>query len=360
MLHPSVSVVVELVLGGMEIFSRQLCRRRKNGNIVVVERSKRMTTNSCCAECGEEEGGAVSLKMCKSCMLVKYCNATCQRNHWAKHKKECKIRAAELRDEALFKDPPAKDDCPICFLPMPMGLICSVWLPDATISSVPINDFAIAHEGLTGKHMEYYYPCCGKSICEGCMYSFCESGNDEKCPFCNSDRGSKTDEEDVEDIMKRVAANDAASISLLAYYYYEGIGGLQQDRTKAMELYARAAELGNGDAHCNLANNYHQGGYLKKAKFHYEASAMAGHELARYNLGTMEFDSGNMERAVKHWTIAASVGNYKAMHALITCFQKGYVSRESIDSTLAAYNNSCAEMRSEARDACIRVHTGTI
>ena len=26
----------------------------------------------CCAECGEEEG--VSLKTCKSCMLVKYCN----------------------------------------------------------------------------------------------------------------------------------------------------------------------------------------------------------------------------------------------------------------------------------------------
>ena len=27
--------------------------------------------------------------------------------------------------------------------------------------------------------------------------------------------------------------------------------------------------------------------------------------------------------------------------------------RESIDSTLTAYNNSCAEMRSEARDAYI-------
>jgi hypothetical protein len=28
--------------------------------------------------------------------------------------------------------------------------------------------------------------------------------------------------------------------------------------------------------------------------------------------------------------------------------------RESIDSTLEAYNDSCTEMRSEARDACIR------
>ena len=32
-----------------------------------------------------------------------------------------------------------------------------------------------------------------------------------------------------------------------------------------------------------------------------------------------------------------------------------FVSRESINSTLAAYNNSCVEMRSEARDAYIQV-----
>jgi sulfatase maturation enzyme AslB (radical SAM superfamily) len=66
-------------------------------------------------------GGDVSLKACKSCMLIRYCNADCQKSHWPKHKKECKQRAAELRDEALFKDPPAKEDCPICFLPMPMN-----------------------------------------------------------------------------------------------------------------------------------------------------------------------------------------------------------------------------------------------
>jgi TPR repeat protein len=30
------------------------------------------------------------------------------------------------------------------------------------------------------------------------------------------------------------------------------------------------------------------GGNLKKAKFHYEAAAMLGCEVARYNLGVME------------------------------------------------------------------------
>ena len=61
-----------------------------------------------------------------------------------------------------------------------------------------------------------------------------------------------------------------------------------------------------------------------------------------------------MERAVKHWNIAASAGNYKAMNTLIKFFEIGDVSRDVIDSTLTAYNSSCAEFRSEARDACIR------
>ena len=74
---------------------------------------------------------------------------------------------------------------------------------------------------------------------------------------------------------------------------------------------------------------------------------MAGLVGARCNLGSTEANSGNMERAVKHWTIAASAGDYTAMQTLRTSFEKGHVSRESIDSTLAAYNNSCAEMRSK-------------
>jgi hypothetical protein len=121
---------------------------------------------SCCAECGDE-GGAVNLKTCKSCKLVKYCNANCQRNHWSKHKKLCKRRAAELRDEALFKDPPAKEDCPICFLPMPIQLVSCISLTSATIYSVPIYDFAIAHEVMKDQAMDAYYSCCGKSICRG-------------------------------------------------------------------------------------------------------------------------------------------------------------------------------------------------
>jgi TPR repeat protein len=191
------------------------------------------------------------------------------------------------------------------------------------------------------------------------MHSCIQSGN-HKCPFCNSDRGGKTYEEQVEEVLKRVEANDAASIYMLANYYLVGRGGLQQDHARAMDLYARAAELGLSVAHFFLANLHYKGGNLKKAKFHYEAAAMAGHEAAQHNLGNLEGKSGNMERAVKLWTIAASAGCFRAMQFMIMSFEKGVVGRESIDSILEAYNNSCAEMRSEARDACIKFEMGTI
>ena len=264
---------------------------------------------------------------------------------------------AEIRDEALFKDPPAKEDCPICLLPMPMTIISCASLPAATISSVSIYDFAIANEELANEDTEEDYPCCGKSICAGCVHSFRKSGNIGKCSFCNADRGSKTDEEIVEEVMKRVEANDANSICMLANSYHHGVNGLQRDEERAIELYARAADLGHSGSHYQLGVIYHEGG--EKAKFHYEAAAMAGHEVARNTLGYIEFHSGNMERALKHTMIAASRGNYFAMHSVIISFEEGGVSRESIDSTLTAYNNSCAEMRSEERDIYILTRVRT-
>jgi hypothetical protein len=43
------------------------------------------------------------------------------------------------------------------------------------------------------------------------------------------------------------------------------------------------------------------------------------------------------------------------MNYLRLYFEQGHVSRESIDIALTAYNKSCAEVRSEARDAYISV-----
>ena len=160
------------------------------------------------------------------------------------------------------------EECPICFLLMPINLINCITLQPATISSVPIYDFAIANEELKDRDMETYCPCCGKSICVGCDYSFSESGNDDKCPFCNSE-GGKTDEERVEQIMKRVDANDPGAICVLGHFYHHGLAGFQQDQTRAMELFTKSIDLGCSKAHFNLAGIYEGAGNLKKAKSHY-------------------------------------------------------------------------------------------
>ena len=55
-----------------------------------------------------------------------------------------------------------------------------------------------------------------------------------------ADRVGKTDEEMlVEEILKRVEANDAVAMGMLGSYYYHGELGLQQDHNKAIELWTR-------------------------------------------------------------------------------------------------------------------------
>jgi TPR repeat protein len=225
---------------------------------------------------------------------------------------------------------------------------------------VPIFDYARANEELASQDTDHYYECCGKTICVGCIHSFVQSDNIEKCPFCKSERRviSKTDDEKIEETMKRVDVNDVSAICMLAAYHYCGFGSLQQDEGRAMELWKQAAKLGSSDAHHHMGNVYYEGGDLKKAKFHFGAAAVAGNEEARSKLGDIEGSSGNVERAVKHWTIAASAGHFNSMNHLRKGFEQGVISRDAIDSTLAAYNSSCKEMRSEARDAFIRTLAG--
>jgi TPR repeat protein len=222
--------------------------------------------------------------------------------------------------------------------------------------SVPISDYADANEELAKLGTEQYHTCCGncgKSICGGCVYSFSKSGNMGKCPFCKADKIGKTDEERVQELMRRIEVNDAGAMYALGSYYQHGQLGLLSDQERAMELWKQAAELGSSQAHHFLGSIYHRGGDLKKAKFHFETAAMAGNEEARCNVAIIECVSGNNERAVKHFKIAASAGQPQAMYNLLVDFDQGVVSRDTIDSTLTAYNNACAEMRSEARDEYI-------
>ena len=135
-----------------------------------------------CAACGK---GGDNLKACTACKQVKYCNVSCQRAHWRKHKKECRKKYADtsqrdghnnasdinvddvnmglgamnISDDKLFQDPPHKEDCPICLLPMPYTT------------------------GLCGVGVSYN-PCRGKLVCSGCIWASVvemQKGNLKSC-----------------------------------------------------------------------------------------------------------------------------------------------------------------------------------
>jgi len=236
-----------------------------------------------CANCGKE--GANNI--CNKCKKVKYCNAVCKKIHKKKHKKDCDehVRlAAEKHDEKLFKQPPTLEDCPICFLRLPVtGIV--------------------------------YMECCGKIICAGCIHApvYDNEGNkvdNQKCPFCRTPPPS-SDEEIIKRYTKRKELNDSHATFNLGSFYDEGTMGLCQNRAKALELWHRAAELGETDA-CYSIGNYKQGRGVErneKAIYYWELAAMGGHIFARNNLGVIEENEGKMDRALKHYMIAIKDGD---------------------------------------------------
>ena len=243
---------------------------------------------STCANCGK---GEKNLNSCNKCKLVQYCNAACKKKHRSKHKKKCDRRVAEMHDDALFKQPPRRGDCPICFLRLP------------TLD--------------TGRR---YKTCCGKMICSGCDHApvYDNNGNkvEKKCPFCRA-LARTSSEELIERTRKRVEMGDAEAIYILGYDYAEGIAGLTQDMDKALELWHRATEIGHAASYCSIGYAYHNGRGVerdeKKATHYYELAAMGGDETARHNLGVLEESAGNMGRALKHYMINVRSGDHDSL-----------------------------------------------
>ncbi|KAL7526351.1 hypothetical protein ACHAXR_001446, partial [Thalassiosira sp. AJA248-18] len=241
------------------------------------------------------------------------------------HKKECKKRAAEIFDEALFKTPPPNEDCPICYLRLPL---C----------------FAEAK----------YRACCGKNICLGCDYADAIARGSIICPFCR-DPGPASDEESIERIKKRIEAGDVGAMGMLGCRYRSGNSGVPQDSNKALELLHQAAKLGCAESHYNLATCYVQGEVVekdeKKAKYHWERAAMGGCVKSRRNLGVFEAKAGNMNRAMKHFMISAGFGCGKSLKNIRYGFSNGFVTKDEFEKALRAHKESKDEMQSDQRDA---------
>ena len=139
----------------------------------------------CCACCGKAEVDEINLRKCNACKSVRYCSVKCQKGHWPQHKKACK-KAAELRDEVLFKQPESThhEDCPICCLPLLMDTHYSIM------------------------------SCCGKKVCSGCADANTirelAGSLEHSCPFCRHP-SPKSSAEAMKNLMKRIEANDPAA-----------------------------------------------------------------------------------------------------------------------------------------------------
>jgi len=294
---------------------------------------------SVCANCGKEGANNV----CNKCKQVKYCNAVCKKVHKKKHKKQCEeyiklatekhneeLRiAAELHDKKLFRQPPPKEDCPICFLRMP------------SLASGSI-----------------YYACCGKEICSGCVHApvYDDQGNEvdnRKCPFCRTPHPT-TDEELINRYKRRMKTGDQIAIYNLGCDYFTGSCGYPQNHMKALELWHRAAELGYAKAHCSIGNAYYNGEGVEvdkeKATYYYELAAMKGSVFARSNLGIIEHRSGNMDRALRHYMIAVRSGYSKSLEEIQDLYSDGHATKEDYAKALQLYQGYLGEIKSAQRD----------
>jgi len=281
---------------------------------------------STCANCGKESNSN-DMNTCNKCKEVKYCNAACKKKHRTKHKKACERRAAELHDEALFKESPhLREECPICLLPLPID-----------------------------NGQSAFHSCCGKSICNGCIHAMIRSeGGADICAFCRTPQAT-SHEEHIERTKKLVDKGNGDAFEHLGWYYSEGIGGLPQDYEKANELYLKAGELGCANGFFSLGKSYSLGirgieSDVKKARHYFEFAAIGGQVNARYHLGCTEVEAGNHHRAMKHFIIAARAGYEKSFEIVKKGFMAGLMTKDEYASTLRAYHERHKEMKSDDRD----------
>ncbi len=297
----------------------------------MSEDNEEVDKSTCCASCGVAGNDDVKLKKCNGCHLVRYCGVECQKAHRNQHKRECKKRAAELRDEQLFKQPESSHmgDCPICCLPLPLDL------QKSTLTA-----------------------CCSKVICNGCNHANeireIEMRLQHVCLFCR-EPVPKTDEDGEKQIMQRVEANDPVAIYQQGAEQYD-----KRDYCSAFEYWKKATDLGNVDAHHRLAGLYIFGKGVEKDEgkiiHHLEEAAIGGHPIARYNRGVYEWKNGDKERAVKHWIIAATLGDDDSTKMLMKAFKEGHASKDDYAAALRAHQAAVDATKSPQREAAEEYH----
>jgi len=291
----------------------------------MSEENEAVVDTTSCASCGVSEVDDVKLKECDDCDLVRYCSDDCEQNHISQHAGACKKRAAELHDELLFKQPESShfSDCPICMLPLPLE-----------------------------KEKSTMLHCCSTIICNGCYhanYMREEEGRlRHTCPFCR--QPASTDEEFKKQRMKRIELNNPVAMTCEGLIQYHN-----GDYSSAFGYYTKAAELGDAEAHYQLAGLYRVGHGVEKDRgkemYHLKEAAIGGHPIARFNLGIWNALHGNTERAVKHFIIGANLGDDDSIKSLMGMFKRGKVSKDVLAAALRAHHAAVDATKSPQREA---------
>ncbi|EJK70942.1 hypothetical protein THAOC_07660 [Thalassiosira oceanica] len=281
-----------------------------------------------CANCGREGGDGLKLKNCTACLLVKYCGVDCQKAHRKQHKKACKERAAELKDERLYSQGHARPEtefCPICAQPVP----------------IPTEEHSVVN------------PCCMKMVCNGCAHAAMKMGIYNKCEFCRTPT-PKNNTESLALIQTRVGKNDPEAIAYLGYQYMRGSQGLAKDESRAVELWTEAAKLGSVDAYFQLGTAYSNGDGVEqdvaRGVSFYEKAAILGNSMARHNLGCYECERGRYDRGVRHLLISAKMGVEWSLANIKELFKEGFATKSQYVEALKGCQDALEEMKSPDRE----------
>jgi len=187
--------------------------------------------------------------------------------------------------------------------------------------------------------------------CFGCFYTNrIRQGSQVQgtCPFCRHPL-PKTEAAAGILLMKRVKVNDPLALNQVGARRL-----LDGDYEGAFEYLTKAVELGDVDAHYQLSVMYHEGNGVekdeKKELHHLEEAAIAGHPVARHNLGCYEGMNGRMERAVKHLIIAANLGYDDSIKGLKEYYANGQVSKEDFAAALRAHKAAVDATKSLQRE----------
>lgn len=237
----------------------------------------------------------------------------------------------ELKDVEIFGRIAEREDCPICFLPLPRN-------------------------GTGDLRGTIYEPCCGKTVCDGCRVSHIDALSGSKtleesfiysCPFCRASNkvgiAEVTDMERirVERLKNRIErANDTTAMMELAGNYYKGKAELGKDDVCCLRLYLQAAEVGDTSALSALAKHCYAGEIMKRnihsAKKLATAAAKQGDSYAHYQLGYFYLEekggtqdekelNNSMTLMAQHFAYAAKGGCVDAMKQYQRLFKIGII-----------------------------------